>query len=480
MSSQDHTADTMTSPAGSSSRGRAEPGQLRIVYPRDLATTVALPQGTLVLGRRPTAERSARLAHPTVSRQHFAIEWDEASGRPTGRDLGSHNGSSVAGRVLGEEPVALEDNAVVRMGDVLAVVERDTAADVDEPAQVSLQAIPGRAAATRRLRSMVGRAGPDPSPVLLVGETGTGKEFIARELCRLGQRPGPFVAVNCAALSPQLIESQLFGHARGAFTGAQAAQPGLFRAAHEGCLLLDEVGELPTPLQPKLLRVLQEREVLGVGETRPVSVDVRVIAATLKDLPAQTRTGRFRLDLYARLSLWELRVPPLRERRADLFGWLERLAQRWFAERTTAVSPLAELEAAAAELLLLHDWPDNLRGVDRLVHRWCSEASQGAISEDQVRGWLGSSPSAGPADEPPGPDGAPPKPALGPDRADDPASAGASAERLPKPTQAELEQVLAAHDGSVRATAKHFGRDRRQIYRWLEQYGLRSKVPGKD
>jgi transcriptional regulator with GAF, ATPase, and Fis domain len=251
--------------------------------------------------------------------------------------------------------------------------------------------------------------------------------------------------VNCAALSPQLVESQLFGHAKGAFTGALSPHEGLFRAADGGTIFLDEIGELPRELQPKLLRVLQEGEVHPVGETRPVKVDVRVVSATLRDLTEMVDEGAFRLDLYARLSPWEIHVPALSERRADILPWLERLHAAWHEEREDSgeTVPL-RFEANAVERILLHDWRDNLRGLDRLVHRACAEQS-GVVDVRPAA----SAPST-------------------PDRPSSPA-------RKDKPTREELAEVLEAHDGSVRATAKHYDRDRRQIYRWLDQYGLRPK-----
>ena len=238
----------------------------------------------------------------------------------------------------------------------------------------------------------------DPSPVLLTGATGTGKEFIAREIHRLSGRSGKLVAVNCAVLNPQLVESQLFGHVRGAFTGAHTDQPGLFRSAEGGTLMLDEIGELPLDLQPKLLRVLQEKEVCPIGGTRNVAVDVRVIAATNRDLPALVESGGFRQDLHARLALWEIRVPSLQRRRADVLLWLERLLARWRAARELAAVPALALDAQAAEALLLQTWPDNLRGMDRLVHAVGEVAGTGrALALGDLPPWVLEAPSRGPA-----------------------------------------------------------------------------------
>ena len=227
------------------------------------------------------------------------------------------------------------------------------------------------------------RVAADPSPVLLVGETGTGKEHIAEEIHRLSGRKGELVAVNCAALTPALIESQLFGHTRGAFTGADEAQRGLFREADAGTLLLDEIGELPLDLQPKLLRAIQEREVRPVGSTRTFPVDVRVIAATNRNLATAGRAGR---------------LPPRSVRAAVAVGDRDPAAapasrrsvhlDRAAARRAGSPSDRGRrrrahwvFEARAAEALLLREWRDNLRGVDRLVHALAGRDARAADDE---------------------------------------------------------------------------------------------------
>jgi transcriptional regulator with GAF, ATPase, and Fis domain len=430
---------------------------LCVVHPRALAQRILLGATNLVLGRQPD-DALGRIVHETVSRRHLAVEWDGE--RHRARDLDSHNGSRLDGRDLEDEPAPLRDGSVVRLGDVLIVCER--AAEAPDAPEVSREAVPGASAAAVELRAALGAAGPDVAPVLLLGETGTGKEHVARELHRLSGR-GRFVAVNCAALSPQLIESQLFGHAKGAFTGAAAAHEGLFRAAHGGTLFLDEIGELPLELQPKLLRVLQEHEVQPVGETVTHRVDVRVVAATLQDLVALTKQGRFRLDLYARLALWEVPVPPLRERRSDIADWIDRLGARWQESRSETDARPLELDADVLELVLCHDWPDNLRGLDRLVHRLLSRRS-GVLGAAAVERWLRASGVAErERDQPSGTRGDAEAPPARP-----------SGRRREAPSREELEAVLERNGWSVRATAKHFDRDRRQIRRWMEQHGLKA------
>jgi DNA-binding NtrC family response regulator len=313
----------------------------------------------------------------------------------------------------------------------------------------------------RRLRRAVAHAGPDPSPAVVVGETGAGKEHVARALHRLGGRGGPLVAVNVTELTAELAESQLFGHVRGAFTGADRAQPGLFRAAHGGTLFLDEIGELAPALQPKLLRALQEGEVRPVGATRTEAVDARIVAATNRELRADIEAGRFRRDLYARLALWELRVPALRERRADIPMWIGRFHRAWCAERERGDLPPLRFEPEAVERLLLAGWPDNLRGLDRLVHRLAHDGAQGLpIARALVDEVLG--------------DAAPARPsAHDPERDEvDAATAGEPPKRPAPATAEELLAVIAAHEGSIRGAARWYGRHRKQVYRWLDAFGV--------
>lgn len=205
------------------------------------------------------------------------------------------------------------------------------------------------------------------SAVLIQGESGTGKELIAKALHQQGPRAAaPFVPLNCSAIAANLVESELFGHARGAFTGAEKSRPGLFAAADGGTLFLDEIGELPLEVQPKLLRVLQEQEVRPVGSTRTLPVDVRIVAATATDLSAAVTAGRFREDLYYRLAVVELTLPALRQRPEDIpllcRHFLERIG-RQHAEKPPAIS------AAALEVLTRHSWPGNVRELKNTLEK---------------------------------------------------------------------------------------------------------------
>ncbi|HKT61096.1 MAG TPA: sigma-54 dependent transcriptional regulator [Gemmatimonadales bacterium] len=241
----------------------------------------------------------------------------------------------------------------------------------------------GNSAAMQRLREQIARIAPVPSTVLIGGESGTGKELVARELHRLGPQPkAPFLAINCAALPEQLIESELFGHERGAFTGAVATRKGAFEAAERGTLFLDEIGELPLAAQAKFLRVLEERRVTRVGGTRPLPVDARVVAATNRDLEAEVRAGRFREDLYYRINVHRLQVPPLRERRSDVPEIAGRFAAA-ICERF-GIRP-KRLSADALDLLMAYDWPrNNVRELRNVVERMIIATDGDVIGPEQV------------------------------------------------------------------------------------------------
>jgi len=217
------------------------------------------------------------------------------------------------------------------------------------------------------LANQVAQVAVARSPVLVTGETGTGKELIARALHFSGpRRDGPFVAVNCSAIAPSLLESELFGHARGAFTGADRARDGLFIAAGGGTLFLDEIGELPLELQPKLLRVLQEGEVRRVGETKPRKIDARVVVATARDLQEEVDAGRFRSDLFFRLAVIELTLPPLRERREDI-PLLARHFVGNIAHRERR--PVPDLSDEVIERMQAYDWPGNVRELENFIEK---------------------------------------------------------------------------------------------------------------
>jgi transcriptional regulator with PAS, ATPase and Fis domain len=225
----------------------------------------------------------------------------------------------------------------------------------------------GETAALRGIRDLAQSVADSRSTVLISGESGTGKELVARSVHYQSRRcQGPFVKINCAALPEGLIESELFGHEKGAFTGAIRGKRGKFELASGGTLLLDEVGEMATPVQAKLLRVLQEREVHKVGGDDPVEVDVRVVATTNRDLTKETAGGRFREDLYYRLNVIRIHLPPLRERKEDIPALVDHFIAKFNNENGFSVEGLAP---GGLEILTAYDWPGNIRELENTIER---------------------------------------------------------------------------------------------------------------
>jgi transcriptional regulator with GAF, ATPase, and Fis domain len=225
----------------------------------------------------------------------------------------------------------------------------------------------GESDALRGALEAIGAVAPTNATVLIHGETGTGKELLARRVHIMSsRRTRPLVTVNCAALPATLLESELFGHEKGAFTGALSRTAGRFERAHGGSIFLDEIGELPLELQAKLLRVLQEREFERLGGTSPIRVDVRVIAATNRDLGEAVATGRFRADLYYRLHVFPVRVPPLRERKEDILRLAGHFVSRYAARFGRRIETISD---RASRALLTHSWPGNVRELENVIQR---------------------------------------------------------------------------------------------------------------
>lgn len=310
----------------------------------------------MVFGRG--EESDVVLPGTEISRRHAELRL--AGDAPFIRDLESSNGVFVRGARVRESPLAAGD--VVRLGEWVGVVAviRD-----GEPTPAFAEIAPGLLGGPAlALALALGlRAASSNLPLVLQGETGTGKELTARAIHQLSGRQGPFVGVNCAALPEALAEAELFGYRRGAFTGAESAHIGHFRSAQRGTLLLDELTDLSLPVQAKLLRVLEERRVLPLGESAPTALDVRVIAATQQSLAEAVLEKRFRADLFARLDGLTVKLPPLRERPEDIGYLVHELLRKHSGGQGIAVEPLL------IERLCLYDWPLNLRELDLLVRR---------------------------------------------------------------------------------------------------------------
>jgi len=313
-----------------------------------------LSEDTLTIGT--AADNALVLQDRFISSHHLRV-----TRRRTGfyvRDLGSTNGTFFNGARLVEGELPL--NSVLRVGETELILE-----PVDPRAQRPEHGIIGNEPAVRQLVELLQRVAPSRALVTILGESGTGKELVARALHDGSPRASrPFLTLNCAALAPELIESELFGHEKGAFTGADTRRKGAFEAAQGGTLFLDEVGELPLALQAKLLRVLESGEVKPVGASHPFRVDVRVVAATNRDLLAEVRAGHFRKDLYYRLSVLLLKLPPLRERRGDI-----RLLAEYFVRVHTPPECEVKLTPAALAKLQEHPWPGNVRELRNVVYR---------------------------------------------------------------------------------------------------------------
>jgi anaerobic nitric oxide reductase transcription regulator len=318
----------------------------------------------------------------------------------------------------------------------------------------------GKSPAMQALRRDIATVAGSDLLVLILGETGVGKELVAQQLHRQSARAGKsLVHVNCAALPETLAESELFGHRRGAFTGALSDRAGKFELADGGTLLLDEIGELPLSIQAKLLRVLQSGEIQRVGNDRPLHVDVRVLAATNRDLKQEVAAGRFRADLYHRLSVFPIAVPPLRERGRDvlaLAGYFLEGNQRRLHLRNIRLS------AAAKQALLGYDWPGNVRELEHVMSR----AALLAATEQRTQRWITLEPghlglrgALAPA--------ASPSTSL-------PDSATASLTQATTEFQkAWIQQRLLEHDGNIAAAARAAGIDRSNLFRLLKRLGLR-------
>ncbi len=306
---------------------------------------------------------------------------------------------------------------------------------------------PTRSPAMQQLLELARRLAAVECTVLLTGESGTGKERIARFLHEQSPRAGgPFIAINCGAMTETLLESELFGHARGAFTGAAEHRPGLLEAANGGCLLLDELGEVSLAMQIKLLRALQTREIRRVGENKARSVDVRIIAATNRDLAQAVVEGTFRQDLYYRLKVVELQLPPLRERREDVLP----LAQQLLAAAAERMQrPVTSFSPAVGELLTHHDWPGNVRELENAMERGVALARSARIEVDDLPGEL---------------------------RSDGRAQVLPGRERATRTlAQVEREHIIAAlefNGGNQSRTARALQIGEATLYRKLKSYGL--------
>ena len=367
MKAQTTTVGDQQGPTGTDALGA-----FLLVVGRDSYSTYNLPQnGTLTIGRGDSNE--VRIDDPLASRNHARLYVDLAAEMYL-EDLGSVNGTRIKDRpILRNERVAVSAGDTIMIGTSVLIIQHRSRvlAPLVRPETLRDDAllIPsgGPDVAMQRIYLLAERAAAGPINVLITGETGVGKELLAETVHRLSPRKnGPYVCLNCAALAESLLENELFGHERGAFTGASQVKQGLLETAASGTLFMDEIGELPLSTQAKLLRVLETREVSRLGSLKPRHIDVRFIAATNRDLEAEVARGTFRRDLYFRLAGITLTIPPLRERVSEI----QRLAQtfvRQICQEMGRVEPA--ISSASIALLEGYAWPGNIRELKNFMER---------------------------------------------------------------------------------------------------------------
>ncbi len=438
---------------------RADDGQpIEFVFDQPLIEIGSLPENDLVLDE------------DTVSRKHCQLVLDGE--QYVVRDLDSTNGTFV-NRIPVRE-ATLIPGCTLSVGSVeLGFHSMDEHIRFAPSARDSCGQIVGRSLPMRAVFGVVEKIAPTNSTVVLEGETGTGKEVVARTVHMLSTRAKlPFVVVDCGAIPDNLIESELFGHERGSFSGAVATRQGLFELANGSTIFLDEIGELRMELQPKLLRVLEQREIRRVGGNKPIKVDVRVLAATNRDLQAEVKAGRFREDLYYRLSVVRLRLPPLRDRKEDI-----PLLVKHFL-RTGSYNRLPDdrmrirgVSRDALDALVHYDWPGNIRELLNIIERSCSLSEADTIQISDLPEHLGGVRVARPRENPED-DTRRIEPVL------DQNFKEAKEEWVSRFEKAYLADLMRRHTGNLTRAAKDANVDRKHLRRLLRKYGLHGDGEG--
>jgi len=411
------------------------------------------------IGREPVC--AICVPERAVSRKHAVVVYEQD--RWLLRDLGGANGSMVDGRFVQE--IELEDQQEVRVGDAVFKFV-GAGAELFAPYRID-GVLVGAARRSSSLTELAGgfqidrigaqleRIAPVELSVVIQGESGTGKEVVAREIHRLSKRRGPMQAVNCAAIPANLIESELFGYKRGAFSGADRDKLGLVASADKGTLLLDEIGDMPLEAQAKLLRVLQSKEVYPLGATSGQKIDVRVVCATNRDLGRLVKESRFRGDLLSRLNEFQIALPPLRERKEDIYLLSRALLERHGFGHMKISFPFM--------IALIHyDWPYNVRELEACLKRAAALTEADTLDPKHLPETLRDVMKAYGTHQgelPPAPagDSAPPP---------EPRARGQA------PSEQELRAMLEQHRGNVAAVGRELGKERMQIHRWMRRYGI--------
>ena len=426
---------------------RAVPGLVLVYAPEGARAphVIALADETSVaIGREPPPG-GVVIDHLSVSRVHARLQRHGA--HVTLADLNSRNGVFVRGQKIASAELTAGDD--VRMGDALFVFIDDDADLFTRAAESSPHPAIAAGPRTRKVLADLPAIAKTDLPVLVLGETGTGKELVAEAVHALSKRSGALATLNCAAIPASLVESELFGFKKGAFTGADRDAPGLVKSAAGGTLFLDEIGDLPLETQAKFLRLLESKEITPLGTAKSERVDVRVVCATHADLAALVAAKRFRADLFSRIRGYVVTLPPLRTRKEDLAVLVRSLLARLGRKDSTLSAPFMVA-------LVRHDWPFNVRELFGVLRRAVALAGDAPLDVKHLPDDLLAPPIADNKRRP-----APPIPAH-----------FEEAERPPVPNAEALRAALTEHRGNVAALARVFKRDRSLIHRWLKQHGL--------
>ena len=432
-------------------RTTAEEARVQLIEGPDAPNDVKLGPAGMTIGTG--AESALKLTDKRVSRMHVHISLEQDGFRV--RDLGSTNGTFLDGAQIDDARVP--NGSVVTIGkSVLRLLPVEEPQVVAASERMSFGEMVGRSNAIRSVFGLLERMAGSNASVLIGGETGTGKELVARAVHKGGPRAsGPFVAVDCGAIAANLVESELFGHVRGAFTGATETRAGAFERAHGGVLFLDEIGELPLELQPKLLRVLESREIRKVGGSSVQSVNVRIVAGTHRNLAEMVDERTFRADLYYRLAVVQVELPPLRARPEDLPLLVEKLL------RESGATNFGPIEGPNLDELASHDWPGNVRELRNTLQRALACAGTATPRFSELSFHVGKSVTSA----------ATLKAARMQVDLDVPFHR--AKERLTDTfEQAYLTQLLVACESNIAAASRRSGIARRHLYDLLKKHGL--------
>ncbi len=405
------------------------------------------PLGSEVLRIGKAPDNDVVLDHPTVSRNHLVVR--RQGDRFLVQDLGSTNGTFLDGAQVRE--AWLRPGVLIEVGDVRLRFNPQVApVEIAPSDEDRLGELVGRSLPMRQIFALLQRIAPTDSTVLLVGETGTGKGAAAKALHKLSPRaPGPLVVFDCASVSDSLIESELFGHEKGAFTGAVGQRIGCLERAHGGTLFLDEIDDLALELQPKLLRALEDREFHRLGASAPVSFDARILVASKKDLWAETQAGRFREDLYFRLSVFTVTLPPLRDRKEDIPLLVDAFGGQ---------GPWARLPEQVREAFLGHTWPGNVRELRNALERARHMADRPELAAEGLLREPPAEPPASPGERLPVAYSGPFK---------------VCKDDLVRAFEREyLTRLLHRTKGNIARAAREAELDRKHLYSLLHKYGL--------